>query len=123
MNKQEKKIAIVNNLLDIANNSEKDHKHNFSDVTFFCPGIGDLVDGANAVLVKKLWSYNHIQDSSRYTYKLHFVHISEKSYIETPVTTWDKMDEITRNQVESYLRAVHDNGTAKVGSAYYFALK
>lgn len=52
MNKQEKKIAIVNNLLDIANNSEKDHKHNFSDVTFFCPGIGNLVDGANAVLVK-----------------------------------------------------------------------
>jgi hypothetical protein len=124
MNKQEKKIAIVNNLLDIANNSEKDHKHNFSDVTFFCPGIGDLVDGANGVLVKKLERFNpHPTSRNRFIYKLHFVHIKETSFWETEIDTWDKMDEVTRNQVASYLRTVHDNGTAKVGSAYYFALK
>ena len=123
MNKQQKKIAIVDNLLTIANNSEKGYKHNFHDVTFYCPGIGEYVDGANGVLVKKLWSYNHIQDSYCYTYKLHFVCIEERFYRETTVVTWDKMDEITRNQVARYLDIVHDNGIAKIGSAFYFSLK
>ena len=52
MNKQQKKTAIVDNLLNIANHSEKGYKHNFHDVTFYCPGISEYVDGANGVLVK-----------------------------------------------------------------------
>jgi len=123
MNKQQKKTAIVDNLLNIANHSEKGYKHNFHDVTFYCPGISEYVDGANGVLVKKLWSYNHIQDSSRYTYKLHFVRIEERFNRETTVVTWDKMDEITRNQVARFLNCVKDNGCAKIGSMFYFSLK
>ena len=60
MNKQEKKIYIVRRLLEVAETISKERgwRSTPHDVTFLCPGIGDYVDGANGVLVKKLERYN-----------------------------------------------------------------
>lgn len=126
MNKQEKKIYIVRRLLEVAETISKERgwRSTPHDVTFLCPEIGDYIDGANGVLVKKLERFNpHPTSRNRFIYKLHFVHVKETSYLETEIDTWDKMDEVTRNQVFSLLTRVHGDGVQKIGSSYYYSLK
>lgn len=116
MNKQEKKIFIVRRLLEIAEtiNKESGWRSTPHEVTFRCPEIGDYVDGANGVLVKKLERFiPHPTTRNRYTYKLHFVHIKETEYWETDITTWDKMDKVTMNQVFYMLTRVQGDGVQK----------
>lgn len=125
MEKQEKKSFIVRHLLNIAAEISKERgwRSTPHEVSFLCPGIGDYVDGANGVLVKKLESYNPVRDTPRTIYKLHFINIHETHYWEKTVSTWDKQDAITRNQVFSFLNRVHGDGVQKLGSIYYYSLK
>ena len=116
MNRREQKRTIVQILLDCANMP--------CEATFYYPRIGLWIKDANAILVKKLWSYNTDKKESRYTYKLHFVKIDNGTHHhENTIASWDVLDSGVQQEISDHLHNVILGQNKKIGALWYFSLK